>query len=358
MDSINEVLTTNSDNNPQPEAPEVEPISQIEQGLQDFTFEPSVTPALDTHSVLFRSAYLLKSIFHIFRSYTSFGAVKTVNTGNGALSFSRSNFHETTESGKFIWADQPFGGIAFDEEDGEKNFDAIISANECYKVVAFMGKIIATVLKGEAQYLAILHQILANVLPGQYTKLEAVAGTPINFTRSVNETIFGITRGPADEHWVILITTLEDDVYVLDLTGSQYGWTDLLTPWDQYDTDHFSHCSELIPLDHVRHIWNDESLPSGPYMKPSSDAEDHVLTAMELSLKVWSKKECISVLELLGLGEEEYVMKSFEVVLAAVMATESLISMFKRRKMFLWYEDVEGNLGLTASLKQARMIGL
>lgn len=155
VDSGNEVLTANSDNNPEPEASHVEPISQVEQGLQDFTFELSVTPTLDPHSVLLRSAHLLKSIFHIFRSYTSFGAVETVNTGNGAISFSRSNFRETTETGKFIWADQPFGSIAFDGEDDEKNFDAIVSANECYKVVAFMGKIIATVLKGEAQYLAI-----------------------------------------------------------------------------------------------------------------------------------------------------------------------------------------------------------
>lgn len=99
-------------------------------------------------------------------------------------------------------------------------------------------------------------------------------------------------------------------------------------------------------------------------MKPSSGAEDHVLTAMELSFKVWSKKEGISMLELLCLeetgvvGEEEYIMKSFEVVLAAVMAVESLICMFKRKKMYLWYEDGEGDLGLTGSLKQARMLGL
>lgn len=358
-DSNNEVLTpTSKESLHQPEASAVQPISSIEQGLQTLTFEPQVTTAFEPHSALLRSAHLLKSIFHIFRCYTSFGAVETVSHGDGALSFSRSNFHETTETGKFIWADQPFGSIAFDGEDGENDLDTIISANECYKVVAFMGKIISTVLKGEFQYPFRSYQTPANNLPGQYTKLEAVAGTPINITRPVNETMLNITRGPADEHWVILITTLDNQVLALDLTGAQYGWNDLLTPWDQYANAHFSHYSEFIPLDHVRHIWNEENLSSGPYMKESSAAEDHVLTAMDLSLKVWSKKEGVSMLELLGLGEEEFVMKSFEIVLAAVMAMESLIGIFKRKKMYLWYEDGEGGLGLTGSLREARMRGL
>ncbi|KAE9966857.1 hypothetical protein EG328_008586 [Venturia inaequalis] len=117
----NGTLTRNSDQKlHQPEASPLKSISPVEQGLRTLTFDPLVTPALEPHSVLLRSAHLLKSIFYIFRCYTSFGAVKKIKYGSDGLTFSRSDLHEITEAGKFIWADQPFGSFVFDGGDGEK----------------------------------------------------------------------------------------------------------------------------------------------------------------------------------------------------------------------------------------------
>ena len=121
---------------------------QVEEGLQNFTLGPSVAATHDAHPELLRSANLLKSIFHIYRSYTSFGAVNKVNVEDGTLFFSRSDFLETTKNGTFIWASQPFSTHESEEENDALVLDAIIGANECYNVVAFMGSIISTVLKG------------------------------------------------------------------------------------------------------------------------------------------------------------------------------------------------------------------
>lgn len=63
----------------------------------------------------------------------------------------------------------------------------------------------------------------------------------------------------------------------------------------------------------------------------SSQAEDHVVTVVDLRLREWSRKEDMTMLELSELGGKKYLMK-FEMVLAAVIAVESLIGMFKRRK--------------------------
>jgi hypothetical protein len=178
----------------------------------------------------------------------------------------------------------------------------------------------------------------------------------------VNETMCfsdqTITRGPLEEHWVIRITTLNGQVYALDLTGAQYGWYDVMMPWHKYTNDRFEKHSELIPQEYVRAIWNQENLTSGAHMLASSKAEDHVVRAIELSLKEWSRKEGIDMLSLFKLQEEEYKMRSFEMVLAAVMAMESLIGMFKRKKMFLWFRDAEGELRLTRSEKEARRVGV
>lgn len=84
-------------------------------------------------------------------------------------------------------------------------------------------------------------------------------------------------------------------------------------------------------MDHVRPICNEGTLPSGPHMLLSSQAEDHVVTVVDLRLREWSRKEDMTMLELSELGGKKYLMK-FEMVLAAVIAVESLIGMFKRRK--------------------------
>jgi hypothetical protein len=51
-------------------------------------------------------------------------------------------------------------------------------------------------------------------------------------------------------------------------------------------------------------------------------------------------------------------MRSYEMVLVAVMAMESLIGMLKRKKVFLWYEDEEGELRLKRSAREAMSVGL
>ena len=64
------------------------------------------------------------------------------------------------------------------------------------------------------------------------------------------------------------------------------------------------------------------------------------------------------MLSLFMLQEEDYKMKSFEMVLAAFIAMDSLIGMFKRKKMFLWFTDGEGELRLTRGEKEARSVGV
>jgi hypothetical protein len=124
-------------------------VPQIEQDLQTFTFSPLTLALQDPHLTLLRSTNLLKAIFHIYRGHTSFGAVEEVSDEYETLSYSRSDFFESTRNGCFIWADNPLGKIEFEGEKGEQALDTIVSTHECFNMVAFMGTIISTVLKGK-----------------------------------------------------------------------------------------------------------------------------------------------------------------------------------------------------------------
>ena len=109
---------------------------------------------------------------------------------------------------------------------------------------------------------------------GQYTKLEAVAGKVKNTTGAIKEKTplpnWGVTRAPSEEHWVVLITSFDDRIYALDLTRAQHWWATTLTPWDESAGNRLEKHSEIIPLEHVREIWNQEHLPLGAHTLASS----------------------------------------------------------------------------------------
>jgi hypothetical protein len=77
--------------------------------------------------------------------------VRKVICGGESLSFERADFFETTECGKFVWSEQPFENLEFEGEKGEKAFEAVVSANKCFNVVAFLGKIINIVLRSKSE---------------------------------------------------------------------------------------------------------------------------------------------------------------------------------------------------------------
>jgi len=73
-------------------------------------------------------------------------------------------------------------------------------------------------------------------------------------TKNENLTILKSSKPPhhntARTHYVYKITTKSGDAFAIDITGSQFGWSELVTPWKTYVS---GKCSEIVaehPLGH------------------------------------------------------------------------------------------------------------
>ena len=54
------------------------------------------------------------------------------------------------------------------------------------------------------------------------------------------------------EHVIFRITINENEDYALDVTGSQFGFYDALTPWASYQQDRIETLGRILPLSHLR----------------------------------------------------------------------------------------------------------
>ena len=61
------------------------------------------------------------------------------------------------------------------------------------------------------------------------------------------------------EHVIFKITINEDENYALDVTGSQFGFNEALTPWASYQRDRIEILGRILPLSRLR---DSQRLPS------------------------------------------------------------------------------------------------
>ena len=54
------------------------------------------------------------------------------------------------------------------------------------------------------------------------------------------------------EHVIFKITINENEDYALDVTGSQFGFYDTLTPWSSYQQDRIEKLGKILPLSRLR----------------------------------------------------------------------------------------------------------
>ena len=95
------------------------------------------------------------------------------------------------------------------------------------------------------------------------------------------------------EHVVFKITINEDEDYALDVTGSQFGFYDPLTPWASYQQDRIETLGRIQPLSRLR----DSQRP--PNKKPNQKNKggattkalnDQSAETFASALKSWGEK--------------------------------------------------------------------
>ena len=96
------------------------------------------------------------------------------------------------------------------------------------------------------------------------------------------------------EHVIFKITINEDEDYALDVTGSQFGFYDTLTPWASYQHDRIEILGRILPLSRLR---DSQRLPSKKSSQKNRNGattkalNDHFAETFGSVLKSWEAKK-------------------------------------------------------------------
>ena len=94
-------------------------------------------------------------------------------------------------------------------------------------------------------------------------------------------------------HVIFKITINEDEDYALDVTGSQFGFCDALTPWASYQRNRIESLGRILPLSRLR---DRQSLPSKNFSRKNMDGattkalDDQLAKSFDSALKSWEER--------------------------------------------------------------------
>ena len=106
-------------------------------------------------------------------------------------------------------------------------------------------------------------------------------------------------------HSVIRITLKNGDKYILDLTGAQYGWEEIVTPYDMYQQSKIRLIKEILPFGGMRQFCKDRAENTGGMAKWNHRADNAFETALNDLLKSWQQRNK-SLSTLLKLPDDQF----------------------------------------------------
>lgn len=106
-------------------------------------------------------------------------------------------------------------------------------------------------------------------------------------------------------HSVIRLTLKNGDEYVLDLSSAQYGWQEVLTPYNLYQQSKIRLIKEVLPFGGIRRFCNESAENSGRMAKWQHQADIGFEIALNDLLNQWQQRN-MSLTAMLKLPEDQF----------------------------------------------------
>ena len=106
-------------------------------------------------------------------------------------------------------------------------------------------------------------------------------------------------------HSVIRITLKNGDKYILDLTGAQYGWQEIVTPYDIYQQSKIRLISKVLPFGGTRQFCKERAEKTGGMAKWHHRTDIGFEIALNGLLKLW-QQGTMSLSTLLRLPDDQF----------------------------------------------------
>ena len=195
----------------------------------------------------------------------------------------------------------------------KEDADAILDFQSCNAVLDHLHGFLKDLLSGQL-HLFELHETLrlANGVTGLCAEVDEV----IHYTKNVRIRLLqAYNTGTSDKplgvdttdyaHSVIRITLKNGDKYIVDLTGAQYGWPEIVMPYEMYQQSKIRLVKEILPFGGTGQFCKERAETTGGMAKWAHSADIGFETVLNGILKTWQQGH-MSLSTLLRLPDDQF----------------------------------------------------
>lgn len=270
---------------------------------EDWASHKTLCSAVKAQKAIYRAGDLAKAVSHIFTRTQYKMIIKELKR----LGYFWMIIPPTEYKGSKC-ALHPFPSALFPNK---HDTDAIVEFQSCNSVLDHLHGFLKDRLAGQL-HLFELTETLANNITGLCVEVEEVIhftqNTRIRLVQAYNT---GLTGNPIGvdatdyAHRVIRITLMNGEKYIVDLTGAQYGWQEVVTPLEMYQQSKIRLVKEILPFGGTRQFCKERAENTGGMAKWNHRADTAFETALNDLLKSWQQGN-MSLSTLLRLPDDQF----------------------------------------------------
>ena len=187
------------------------------------------------------------------------------------------------------------------ESRGEE--EALLTMGACREAIGAMHRVIGLVFEGDC--ISSGEDMLLTGL-GIYKSIEEYAVVVKNTERLVRiDHAWGNMGRPCLDYLVLRVVLKCGQVYAVDLTGAQFGWPDVVVPWEKYRSQHIRSVTQVFEFEN-----NTSPLHSG-CVEANFSWTNAMAVGKEVKrvLEEWLATHETSLAKILKLKQEAYLEK-------------------------------------------------
>lgn len=117
-----------------------------------------------------------------------------------------------------------------------------------------------------------------------------------------------ILDGTDYNHDIIKITTRTGEIYALDMTGAQYGWTECIVPWSHYVKSRVREVKNVVPFGETKVWCLKRAKETGGQYKTVHDIKVLFAQVVDCAVMFWQRANILTT-DLFRLPEQEFQKK-------------------------------------------------
>ena len=280
---------------------------------EDWTSHKTLCSAARARKAIYRAGELAKAVSHIFTRTKYKMIIKEVKKlGNFWVIYPPSEYKGSK------CALHPFPSALFPDK---QDADAILEFQSCNAVLDHLHGFLKDLLTGQLHLFTLNETLrLANDITGLCVEVDEVIHNTKNVRiRLVQAYNTGLIGNPSAVdatdylHSVIRVALKSGDKYILDLTGAQYGWQEVVTPYDIYQQSKIRLIKQVLPFGGTRQFCKERAENTGGMAKWNHRADTAFETALNDLLKSWQQGN-MSLSTLLRLPDDEFEKQQAELL--------------------------------------------